>query len=957
MPPSTPWRSWRRSDWNDMLFAYCFDASETSAPRRRLPALLSDLCRVVGDAGVPEEDVLRAFVNAVWEDPATLNWKLSPDGAGLRPRSPETPACFAYLYLTCLVAAGGDEGVVRHNQFRDRLNEVMGGEARGYRSQLKLEGLGALWEQFAAWSQRWAPERGVRPVELTQGSYKLIGYTLRLAFPSRGDRLRLGKVLEPLRGFEPPPVEAVRRLLEHRLGEFSDDFQEQWTEFRKGLGRQGHSWAYAHPVWDAIRDGVRLGPQEPSARAPLTIVREPMPGGFGFIVLRRQDPSVPVPAGFEVQPFSVLGAGVDGIVVPLGSSPRGAAERLLGGGFGWPKVWSQPWGRIVREGVLVFAPTDDGLVTLQTSLPAAGAPLWLLVGGSAETELRRQAQLSFEASPYPGWKWAHVSDAGRLGREWQGSLRNATSLQRSVAPAVLRLRGGARTSEGAYLGRAGSLPEVVAPAGVVRVVVHPLSGEGSGVTLEVREVGVHRFARSSSLSGAYDLQGQDEAGGVLARARVRFVLEETTAAFLVPGALESYVVEGADDGAEPTTEYPAWVPPAPMARPRRRGCVVLPAKERGPTVVSVPEPGALNVETFVEVVAARASQRAGLPAVEVVGLAEAYLGLSFEGRGRSHAWDVLRTWEEAGAWDVLRSRRTGHEVFVPRPVRLWVCEARGGVNVVVDGWPTQWVAERLQRVGEGEGVLLELSPGGTPWAARRWRGLAATRGHVEALGRETGIPVDDVPPLACLPAGEGRGLGLTDVHERGPSRTWDWERGGFWQAERARAGVLNGVSVHRYDYPGGASTYGVRVGGRTREYETRTRALLDAHALAGRAAFAWTEAGLACTSGVHLPVPLARALVARTGLAPEVWPDASGGAHVYPCVDLQMRAALEQVLHGEWDGAGRSPHVPEWLVAQTMAAAASGAPLTYFRGASSLPSLRGGIPASVFGHLRARTPR
>uniref|UniRef100_UPI0026036368 hypothetical protein n=1 Tax=uncultured Acinetobacter sp. TaxID=165433 RepID=UPI0026036368 len=100
---------------------------------------------------------------------------------------------FHYLVLSCVAAAtttnAGDS-----NQYRERLGALLN-DGKG--AEQKVDGVNSLWKALAIWINK--KDDSYRKIVLPEpGSWTLIGYAAKLAYPSRKDRADLKKILKEL---------------------------------------------------------------------------------------------------------------------------------------------------------------------------------------------------------------------------------------------------------------------------------------------------------------------------------------------------------------------------------------------------------------------------------------------------------------------------------------------------------------------------------------------------------------------------------------------------------------------------------------------------------------------------------------------------------------------------------------------------------------------------------------
>ena len=109
-------------------------------------------------------------------------------------RNGELPEYFRYLVLTALVSAT-EEGVGHNHDFRDRLGALLGGDPLN-----SVSGVNMLWRALVGWcKRRRAAGKPIRAVVLpSYGHMNLIGYAVRIAFPSWRDRRAITRVLRTI---------------------------------------------------------------------------------------------------------------------------------------------------------------------------------------------------------------------------------------------------------------------------------------------------------------------------------------------------------------------------------------------------------------------------------------------------------------------------------------------------------------------------------------------------------------------------------------------------------------------------------------------------------------------------------------------------------------------------------------------------------------------------------------
>lgn len=345
----------------------------------------------------------------------------------------EVPGCFAFLVVTLLVASQPNERTGLGGEYRDKLNAFVGGTPR----QWRLHGVAKMWLFLKNWlegrREKGLPYRSLILPHHPKG-WTHIGYTLRLAFPTKPDAtlLRNFLVADPdlagdawafIRGFET----ALNK------GHASEGMHETFGSFRRAF-EAGDRVLADHPFWTFAQSclpGSEATPQSETS-AEMSFDED---GDAVFAVLDSE--------GLELVP---------------GPLTLSAAASELSASKGGPSS--------LAYGVLFFR--LSGYARWETVDGPDGGAGTLHLGCSAEAHKRlREHRQHFEA--HGDWfltrapVGAAVADAcaSMLG------LRNAGDRLSSVS-----VFGGIKT-DGLWLGRPAFLPQVHAGPMELRVVGRP----------------------------------------------------------------------------------------------------------------------------------------------------------------------------------------------------------------------------------------------------------------------------------------------------------------------------------------------------------------------------------------------------------------------------------------------------------------------------------------------------
>jgi hypothetical protein len=239
------WRNWNRFDWSEALLKHYFGASGTTDPVRALVVVGEELVRVVGDPEAQSLEVESLLVERVLRGVGDNNfWFHAKTAAGS-----SKPHYLGHLITACLAATDLDDG--DENSYIARLADITG-SARG---DLNLEVMAELWRLLSGWLG--AHSDAYRPLILPDpGGWTRIGYTVKLAFPSRRDQVALARVLSSCNlTVEDPPVGLViDAVLAARRGAFSERFRSEFDAFRRNRDAAvASSLLRESPFWLAVR--------------------------------------------------------------------------------------------------------------------------------------------------------------------------------------------------------------------------------------------------------------------------------------------------------------------------------------------------------------------------------------------------------------------------------------------------------------------------------------------------------------------------------------------------------------------------------------------------------------------------------------------------------------------------------------------------------------------------------
>ena len=934
------WRDWGRDDWNEALFLHFFhDSDGEDRTVHRIPVTPDELVKAVYDSGADTHEIQKTFLGVV-RTSSHIDFDRRLSGYPIDPKtgwkSSTTPPFFVELAFSCLVASPSEGEIRNVGDFRNRLAMLLGHDVSVANYSLKR--LPYLWRAFSRWLD-WRRSIGepYRRLELPPLDWRtLIGYSIKLSFPSRKDLITLTKVLSK-GGIEvDPPIPAVFDLVGSAINKFSTGFRKAYDEFRDAF-RSRESNLEIYPFWGAVREAVASTRGDAidvnDDRRRLKLVIEP--GGVVLLlstvpgaVLRNEVTFVEADTPYG-EFGSVLCKGPatsNGFYQATLMLLQGQLKNVLSG-KGWQAI-----NIALEQSFLLFKKTESLSWELAVTWNEeedyqalgknylANAFLWALPQG--RRHLGGQSQ-------YRGW-----NEIEQFPGEWLGSLTYAEDsalakircLQPTISGARLSLVGGCPV-DGGYLGIPACLPLVRSPqSDDVRVVT---IGDREGKE-QIRLIRKERDSMDFSfpedqrnpLEGAYRVIGSLD-GRVLVQREIVFRPEIVVNDYARPTDPSSWEVEAGGPDVVTYGDDPNGAPrlsnrKSRAATTRSENAVtayrahsrlhLVKSTLRSWTLIKASTPTKGNgrsdlckfreVQRFMEICGGLAMRRKGIPEAELLDLVENCLLVD----QYALRWDVIRAWMEGGYFDRLHYKKWRRSEYFPCVPRFVLRPQEGQIHGVLIGLATaafrnradveliELGAERLQVTSSPEWIV----------PAPVWRASSVncfvrvskilgleeptwTRSLVETLWSLTDI----IGPREAPPK----------YYERWGC--WNWDRGSFYRDTKP---PLEGVGIIRFQRPDRPPYYQLTIEGEDIWWSTsRNWSLLLAYELRGEAAFAFagTDQVVRVSKGqVYLPLPVGRYLsevgVTTTG------PTGDGvGSYVYQFRDSKER---QHLLSAIWRG-------------------------------------------------------
>lgn len=970
------WRNWDSDVWGRALLRHYF-AGYDATPVSRLAISQEELAKAA-EAPESESSAVRdAFLYAVRCDPATFKHQLS--SASLQPwawdrRQP--PPFLALLFFSCFAAANMEADIADQGVYRERLRQLLKhDEGTSY----LLGDLPLLWEAFANWLRlRHEAGEPYRKLALPdRGGMRRIGYSLRLAFPRRADRMRLREVLAAFSIGSRPTVPEAFQALARARDRFSSDFQHVYDRARAALAAST-DLPELQALWSAILEAIALAPrsdrQGPRIRYQLLAQEDD---------LGRIDPYL-VSAGAN----SGIRRGVQLTVL---DEPFGDFDHFLAGADGStaliaklllmdaledkiPGIGASPVMRAVKDGVLLFRQADSATWVLALTRPAEGRIRALV-------KVRRETAFSHilparhnngRDTCFEGWREFGSFDASDLAEPSDADafgLSSVRCLQRVELGSQLNLSSGIRVG-GGYLGIQGLMPDVQCTEAdhVTLIKREERHGEGHlsvALALEPLQERTGAFGWPKTYGdseGTFIVAGV-RAGRTVAQREVSFYSRGLRHDFAHPTAPDRWLTEDLVYDLAPASEVSdIYLAPDVTCAARAPSAGATAAPDRS-LLLNCSVDDDRELDRFVEALAAITVARKGIAEVDLIELLHKTVS-DATGFG---VWGVIRGWSEAGYFDSLSRRQWRGRVYFPRnPTLVLVQEpSEQSVRVVLHGLAPYRLRSAIR---ESFGRAGAMSLPGTSLSRfvpmpPSWR-FESLRHATTAIG-ECGelSSVSARSPLDLV-----RELSASNAVEASPppgyecELTWSWGAGGFRRPTGKR--TVEDVQIEYLTRRNGPDVYVVAANGLQFATRSRSWALLNGFRLAGRQAFTASGSSVLLRlgdDGPQLPLPLARTIALGAGVVGG--PGSStdlGQFYAYGLENAEVRRWLLQWLTGTTDD-GSSQRRFAWLRAAMATRSNDALPIPadlrrrlrdLHTSADASAIAEGRIPRHLLAHLR-----
>jgi hypothetical protein len=904
-------RKWSLDEWNNALYLHFFAVppDEPVAPIVTLNVTGDDLSVASGSTFTASEaratfihDVKRAIgASSLAADASRRRRNWDPDHSAI-------PPFLSHLLFTCMVANDLSEELRWTGNFRIRLSQVLDTQ-----SQPLLDRLRVLWEDLAAWSVRQnLAGAGCRQLRLPRipdtGYHSIIGYSIRLAVPSRRDQTMLATLFRQndLYGRE-PELNSVLRVVGANIRRFSPDFREVFDDFVAALKDKPSAVLALTAFWTAVRNVALAGLEKPGGDSTVARVRMELEDDDGHFWLAltssteiRTDEirSLELPTPRQ-SPFRFLLTDRDGssVVNTLFSAERTGPRS--------EKAFAAIHAA-VGEGLLLFEESGDYVFVLSTAFPSSGQ-LRVLVSDRLKAAFKRAVESAairpeITKSAIPGWsefRGLIVEELRTVDISKFAPLQSVRSLRLTIPPPEIKLRDGIRFGT-SFVALSDALP-LVEVSGAEQVSVELDSGEWQALEHTADTADTWRFAPALSavrLLGSHRIVAF-AASVPIAERTVHFIETAFSTEYKAPTEPGRWLVESTKIDTVPFPEDAVCVLPLAVPEATRR-ISTRPAPDTNSATQSS-DPEARSLVSLTTLLCSRFSAQRGISEGELVRIMTGELGVTV-----AKVWPVLRAWLEAGILDVLTDARWRARIYFARAPQLVVHRRSGFLEAVLTGLVPPYLVERFDNLTSAPGLTaVERRSVSTlvPALPRcRSYSLSLLGEFARELNLSDIVQIRAAEELLTNIRTAAAQYSSTSNDSWSLFRLWDWRKRVF--TEYSSETNVSGISVEWCRREDGPDRYKVYKDGLLIWWtRSRTWAILAAFTLADVPVFT-RESGASIHSrgdSLYLPLPAAR-IVSWIGPANPGPVMLADGTSVYRYT-FHDESARDSVLSKMWPNA------------------------------------------------------
>lgn len=801
--------------WETLLTAHYLrsDGPFGASPIRSIDATPRELARAASEFQISDEKAAIYFLKAFspsHDVPEVLRGFKKPFApAG-------TPGYFRYLVLSAYVPAiAVDEEMTRN--FRSRLGQVLGLSG----AVENISELPALWRRLVRWCEaRRAEGKPYRRLILPDpGSWTLVGYSNRLAFPSWRDSERLARRIEEIGLSKVNTTKGSIAVLKHEIefGGYSPPMREAFEDFRIRYQR-GERLLVQHRFWRLLED-VRANLDKSQSRKERSL--------HARLIL-----TVGIDAS-DLDLELILGAELasQSSVAPVGriGGPIAVVFGQILQTLGGVKEQTSEISRAAVSGLMLFVPQTWGMWQFAGAAAVRTEALALI--RSDHTDRASRLGIAYR-SVCDGWSMTGMLAPAAVEALVGAILRVPTS-DRDDELADIAVVGGIRTGK-AFLGRSATLPQVQVTASADLRLITALEARGSLAAEPDPRVkgqnGLWRLVADAPVGGSWRLLAQEGQTNDADEAELLLRFDER--------AVEHTELADPDGSAgqfEPETEMLA----AKTELLRVRAL-------QGEAAGTIPP----RLDDLLEAIYAEG--RSGWTEADLIPLVRRIL--PFE--EAPSAFDVIHLLQASGWLEPrLLTQWRGRRWFL-RPPKLVVVQRGDRATLVLDGSTPEVVRERFREVVERLGGGIDVRPACGGWGIPM---LVAQVNNPSDVVSILGFDVEEATGLTVFRAPGCWPRETRSLTNRVLATSWCWHSGSF---KTNAATTRTAVKLERHTRVRGddRDVYSVTDGSAEAVvFTSRTIAILEAHRMAGKGLFRMEDNYLVrCARDGCLPASVVR---------------------------------------------------------------------------------------------------
>lgn len=414
-------------EWENRLVAHYLrsDGPYGGAPLSWLDATPGEIAAAANLANLPDQIVQKSFLK---QFSASSVADFFGGYALVNTQHKEVPGSFRYLVLSCFVSAA-DQGVGNNDNFRDRLAALL----EYPNSFQSVSGVNSLWIETKKWVDEkiYAGEPFRELILPNPGSATLIGIATKMAFPSRGDKAAMRRIVRKLGVLKSIGYSDVIRAMDRLANpwDMTSALNEAYTDFRRKHD-QGIRLLSQHRFWRLFLSSALTSPN-------LSKISSLSEWRLLFWFAGYDGASVEV--SFVADVSTGTGTDTQSFADFINKPPRNVAQPAL---------------QSLSQGILVLSEGIDGQFEFCQSLPTLDEAVVLLL----KTERAPSDLLPYCSNIGEGWVASQRIEWGAVEPSIRDMWGKKTSPEKTHPDFCLQ--GGIKIERSFWLGRSKTLPAI-----------------------------------------------------------------------------------------------------------------------------------------------------------------------------------------------------------------------------------------------------------------------------------------------------------------------------------------------------------------------------------------------------------------------------------------------------------------------------------------------------------------